>query len=401
MLSSLHRLLLISLGAACLIMLTSCATNPVTGKSELSLVDESQEIAIGTNQYGPTQQAQGGPYTSEPALTQYISEVGQRLARVSDRSLPYEFVVIDDSTPNAWALPGGKIAINRGLLVRLNSEAELAAVLGHEIVHAAARHSAKSMERGLLVEGVLSAAGAALQSGNTNYAGIVQDGARLGSQMLLQSYGREAELESDAYGMIYMVRAGYDPVAAVSLQETFVALSSGRSSDWVSGLFASHPPSEERVAKNRDRAERLNPDNAPLELGFERYQAALANLTSKSKAYDLLEEARAELARDNLTEASDKAIKAKQLEPSIAKTHSLLGEIALRQKDWSAALSHFDQAISLAGAPGYFKDYLGRGLARASLNQDSNAKSDLDRSMTLLPTEAAKEALDRIENRQR
>jgi len=198
-----------------------------------------------------------------------------------------------------------------------------------------------------------------------------------------------------------MVRAGYDPVAAVSLQETFVALSSGRSSDWVSGLFASHPPSEERVAKNRDRAERLNPDNAPLELGFERYQAALANLTSKSKAYDLLEEARAELARDNLAEASDKAIKAKQLEPSIAKTRTLLGEIALRQKDWSAALSHFDQAISLAGAPGYFKDYLGRGLARASLNQDSNAKSDLDRSMTLLPTEAAKEALDRIENRQR
>ncbi len=129
--------------------------------------------------------------------------------------------------------------------------------------------------------------------------------------MLLQSYGREAELESDAYGMIYMVRAGYDPVAAVSLQETFVALSSGRSSDWVSGLFASHPPSEERVAKNRDRAERLNPDNAPLELGFERYQAALANLTSKSKAYDLLEEARTELARDNLAEASDKAIKAK------------------------------------------------------------------------------------------
>ena len=99
--------------------------------------------------------------------------------------------------------------------------------------------------------------------------------------------------------------------------------------------------------------------------------------------------------------ARDKANQAKRLEPSIAKTHTLLGEIAMKQRDWTAALSHFDRAISQAGAPGYFKDYLGRGLARASLNQDSNAKSDLDRSMTLLPTEAAKEALDRIENRQR
>ena len=208
-------------------LVAGCAVNPVTGRNELSLFDETQEINLGTNQYGPTQQSQGGPYTADPELSEYVSKVGQRLARVSDRSLPYEFIIIDDSTPNAWALPGGKIGINRGLLVRLNSEAELAAVLSHEIVHAAARHSAKSIERGLLMGSVLNAAGAALESSNVNYAGIVQDGARLGSQMLLQSYGREAELESDAYGMIYMLRAGYDPEAAVSLQETFVALSSG------------------------------------------------------------------------------------------------------------------------------------------------------------------------------
>ena len=136
-------------------------------------------------------------------------------------------------------------------------------------------------------------------------------------------------------------------------------------------------------------------------MGFELYHAALANLTRRTKAYDLLEEASKTRAQGNLAHARDKANETKRLEPSIAKTHTLLGEIALKQRDWSAALSHFDRAISLAGAPGYFKDYLGRGLARASLNQDGNAKSDLDRSMALLPTEAAKEALDRIENRQR
>ena len=100
-------------------------------------------------------------------------------------------------------------------------------------------------------------------------------------------------------------------------------------------------PSEERVAKNRARADRLNPNNAPLELGFERYQAALANLTSQSKAYDLLEAASKAWAQGNLARARDKANEAKRLSPSIAKTHTLLGEIALKQRDWSAALESF------------------------------------------------------------
>lgn len=125
-----------------------CAVNPVTGHNEIAFVSESQELAIGQKNYAPYRQAQGGDYVVEPELTRYVKSVGERLAKVSDRKLPYEFNVINDSTPNAWALPGGKISINRGLLVELRSEAELAAVLAHEIVHAAARHSAQSMERG-------------------------------------------------------------------------------------------------------------------------------------------------------------------------------------------------------------------------------------------------------------
>ncbi|MBT3900086.1 MAG: M48 family metalloprotease, partial [Gammaproteobacteria bacterium] len=108
---------------------TGCAVNPVTGKNELSIISESRELTIGAQQYGPSQQSQGGTYSVDPALTDYVNEVGQRLAAVSDRQLPYEFIVLNDSVPNAWALPGGKIAINRGLLMQLDSEAELAAVL--------------------------------------------------------------------------------------------------------------------------------------------------------------------------------------------------------------------------------------------------------------------------------
>ena len=330
-----------------------------------------------------------------------MQRIGNTLAKVSDRNLPYEFVVIDDSTPNAWALPGGKIGINRGLLVRLNSEAELAAVLSHEIVHAAAQHSAKSIERGLFVEGVLSVAGAALESGNSSYSGVMQEGARLGSQILLQSYGREAELESDAYGMVYMVRAGYDPEAAVTLQETFVALSAGRSSDWVSGLFASHPPSEERVARNRDRAKRLNPEGRTLSLGFEAYQAALAPLAKQSKAYERLDQATDRFRKEDLDGAQALAEQALELSPSLPKAHSLLGDIATKNKRWDQAIDHYSAAIKAGGAPGYFKDYLGRGIAQQSMGRLSEAETDLNRSMDLLPTEAAKAALAALENSRR
>ena len=107
-----------------------------------------EEIALGQKQYGPNQQQQGGQYTLDPALTAYVQRVGMKLAKASDApDLPYEFVIINSSDLNAWALPGGKIAINRGLLAALDSEAQLAAVLAHEIAHVTKRHSARMQKR--------------------------------------------------------------------------------------------------------------------------------------------------------------------------------------------------------------------------------------------------------------
>ena len=135
---------------------SGCGTNPVTKKKEFQFVSQDKEISIGKQNYSPARQSQGGDYVIDPELTAYVQGVGMRLAAVSDRpELPYEFVVLNHSIPNAWAMPGGKIAFNRGLLYELNSEAELAAVIGHEIVHAAARHGAKSMERGTFIQGAI------------------------------------------------------------------------------------------------------------------------------------------------------------------------------------------------------------------------------------------------------
>ncbi len=237
---------------------SACAVNPVTGKREFTMVSESQEIKLGTDNYGFMQQAGGGEYDVDPDLSEYVRGVGGRLVTashrlaVTERRLPYEFVVLNSSIPNAWALPGGKLAINRGLLTEISSEAELAAVLGHEIVHAAARHSAKQMERGTWLQ--IGVIGTAILTGDSGYSDLAVGGANVGAQLLSQSYGRSAELQSDEYGMRYMSEAGYDPQGAIALQETFVRLSESRATDWLSGLFASHPPSQERVEANKRTA---------------------------------------------------------------------------------------------------------------------------------------------------
>ena len=191
---------------ASLSLLLGCAVNPVTGKNELSLISPQQEIALGKKNYQPSRQSQGGDYYIDDQLQAYVAGVGKKIAAVSDRpDLPYEFKVLNNSVPNAWALPGGKIAINRGLLSYLEDESQLAAVLAHEIVHAAARHGAKTIERGTILQGALTAASISLEKNQTRNGNMVMEGANLGAQLISQGYSRSAELEADYFGILYIL----------------------------------------------------------------------------------------------------------------------------------------------------------------------------------------------------
>ncbi len=370
-------------------LLSGCAVNPVTGKSELRLVPESTEINLGSEQYAPSRQMQGGDYTVDPAVTAYVSSVGNRLAAVSDRGLPYEFNVINDSTPNAWALPGGKIAINRGLLTELNSEAELAAVLGHEIVHAAARHGAKGMERGMLLQGVVLATQVA--SRNSEFGNLAVGGAAMASQMIGQKYGRDAERESDYYGMKYMSRAGYDPQAAVRLQETFVRLSEGHNQDWLSGLFSSHPPSQERVVANREAVMQFPPGG---DVGTERYRQKMAVLLDSKEAYAAYDQGRKALSEGNAEQALSLAERALAAEPREALFHSLRGDVRFKQKRYQDAVTNYDRALDRNGE--YFHFLVKRGMAREQLGQKDAAYADLEASLKLLPTATALNSLGNL-----
>ncbi len=374
------------------VLLAGCAVNPVTGKNELSLVSEQQELAIGEEQYAPARQSQGGDYVVDHELTAYVSLVGQKLAAVSDRTLPYEFKVINSSVPNAWALPGGKISINRGLLTELQSEAELAAVLGHEIVHAAARHGAQSMSKGMLLQA--GAAGAALATQGTSYANLAQMGAGLGAQLITQKYGRDAERESDFYGMQYMVRAGYDPQGAVNLQRTFVKLSEGKQQDWMTGLFASHPPSQERVQNNIKLAATMPKGG---EMGIARYRAKIAHLLKTKPAYEAYDEGRKALTKDETATAGRLAQQAIALEPKEALFYGLMGDVEQEKQRLKPALQQYYKATQLN--PDFFYYYLQRGKVEEQLQLNIQAQSDLERSVGILPTADAYNSLGNLAQR--
>ncbi len=374
-----QKLANLALVAAIAFVTTACGTNPVTHKKEFQLVSESQEISMGSQNYGPARQSQGGDYIIDPELTAYVQSVGNKLAAVSDRKLPYEYTVLNDSVPNAWAMPGGKIAFNRGLLYELNSEAELAAVMGHEMVHAAARHGAKSMERGILMQGAMIAVGIGAQ--NSDYANLIVGGAQIGAQLATSKYGRDAESESDLYGMQYMKKAGYDPTAAVTLQETFVKLSAGRQSNFIDGLFASHPPSEARVAANKATLEKVG---AGGEWGREIYAQKVGKLKSTQAAYKAYDEGVKALSAKDTAKATTLAKQAIAGEPREARFQELLGDIALYQKKPAEALTYYNKAIQMQ--PDYFKPHVQGGIALYNMGRKAEAEQYLAKSNTLLPT---------------
>ena len=379
----------VSLIALAFILSGGCAVNPVTGDREFMLVSGEQEIAMGEQNYAPMQQSQGGAYDVDPALSTYVQSVGNSLAAASGIDLPYEFVVLNNSVPNAWALPGGKIAINRGLLTELESEAELAAVLGHEIVHAAARHTAKQISRGMLMEGLVVATTAV--TNDSSYGDLAVGGASAAAQLVSMKYGRSAELESDKYGMRYMSKAGYDPQGAVALQQTFVRLSEGHDEDWMSGLLASHPPSQERVQENKRTAKKLPPGG---NLGVDSFMAAMQQTKAAKPAYDAYDKGREALGEKDTDEALALANEALALFPEEAHFHSLRGDVRLVNKQYEMAITNYNRAINRRDDFFYF--YLQRGIAEHELEQTDTAISDLQRSLEYLPTAPAHFTLGEI-----
>jgi len=224
----------------------SCAMNPVSGGPELMLLSESEEIQLG-KQTDVQVRKQYGVYEDQK-LNAYLNDMCQRLARVSHRpNLPYKFEMVDASAVNAFAVPGGYVYFTRGILANLNSEAELAGVMGHEIGHITARHSAQQYSRAQLAQfGVLV--------GGLFLGDVVSGVAQLGVGMLFLSFSRDNERQADALGVEYASRAGYDGKELAGFFETLERMNPGSDRSGLPGWFSTHPSPEDRVVAVRKEA---------------------------------------------------------------------------------------------------------------------------------------------------
>jgi predicted Zn-dependent protease len=240
-----------------ILLVAACATNPVTGKKEFNIVSEQQEIAIGQQSH-PDVIKEYGVYTEKPELTRMVESVGRRLAANSDRpNLPWTFTILDTPMVNAMAIPGGYIYITRGMLERINSEDELAGVLGHEVTHVTARHSAQQMSRaqvaqlGLVLGSVLAGPQATQAYGQL---------AQLGVGLLFQRYSRSHETQADLVGTGYVAKAGFNPVGAERMLMTLQRLNKNPASG-IEKYFLSHPDPAKRVREVHAKVQELTQAN--------------------------------------------------------------------------------------------------------------------------------------------
>lgn len=275
-------LLLLAASAAPLTMLGGCASNPVTGRPDLVFQSESGEVKKSKEVHPLIMQQFGGPY-DDPKLQEYVNEVGQRAAKASHRpELEYHFMVLDSEDINAFTTGGGYVYITRGIMNYLNSEAELAAVLGHEIGHITARHPVRQQSKSTLAN--IGAAAVGIFTGSGDLAGL----ANYAGAALISGYGRDQELEADRLGAEYLVDVGYAPqhmidvVRLLKNQELFEiarAREEKRDPRVYHGVFATHPDNDQRLTEVVKAADKLKggpTDN--LDAGREKYLQTVEGL---------------------------------------------------------------------------------------------------------------------------
>lgn len=276
--SSVRRAGALMLAASCLV---SCASNPVTGRPDLVFSSEKGEIERAKQVHPMLLQQFGGPY-DDVRLQQYVNEVGQRAAKASHRpELQYTFTVLDSEEINAFTPGGGYVYITRGIMNYLNSEAELEAVLGHEIGHITARHPVRQQTQSTLSG--IGAAAIGIATGSGDLAGL----ANYAGAALVTGYGRDMELEADRLGAEYLAKTGLDPdhmidvVRLLKNQELFEvqrARQENRKPRIYHGVFSTHPDNDERLREVVKAAEKLESKGDEVDPGRDRYLQAIQGL---------------------------------------------------------------------------------------------------------------------------
>ena len=360
-------------------LLAGCAANPVTGGQQLMLLGQSDEVRI-DRENAPHQLSSDYGISQDARLAAYVDGFGRRMAAQTHRpSMPYRFVPVNAVYVNAYAFPGGTVAATRGILLSLGSEDALAALLGHELGHVNARHTAARMSTGILVS--LALAGATTLAGD-QYADLAAGLGGVAAGALLARYSRDDERQADELALEYLRRSGYHPAGLLELMDVLRRLEREKPNA-LEQMFASHPMSEERYRTAERRIAGLPAAGPPPAASRERYLDETAALRRIAPAIQRLQEAELLLGRKKPDQAAESAS---------AALHDAPGDYAglLTMAKCQLALGRHAEAerYALAGAAAYPGEPQARhvtGMARLGLRRYDAALAEFDAYGRLLP----------------
>jgi predicted Zn-dependent protease len=320
-----------------------CATNPVTGKSQLMLVSEDQEIQI-DRQYSPFQFSADYGTVQDKNLIDYVDRTGKNMAGRTHRTqMPYNFRVVNANYVNAYAFPGGSIACTRGILLSLDNEAELAALLGHELGHVNARHTAEQMSKGMLTQAVIGGLAVAAGTQGAFYGNIASQLGQISAGALLASYSRDNERQADSLGMEYMVQSGYSAQGMVGLMDMLQSMGKHQPSA-IELMFATHPMSAERYQTAVQTAETKYQTAKIKPMYRERYMDHTAALRARKNAIEEMQKGEEQMAKKNFSEADTHLRKALKLAPDDYTALVMMSKSQLVQKKWAVGCQYAEMA---------------------------------------------------------
>lgn len=377
---------------------SGCATNPVTGKSQLMLVSESQELQMGKNLYPNALWAAegGGGEYKDDRLKAYLKGVVMNIHAVSHRAnLPLDFSIQDSSVPNAWAIPG-YVVITRGLVAGLQSEAEFVFVMGHEIGHVSARHSASQMSYGMLQQLGLGTANAVFGGTLAGQAGVALGA--LGSNLVMMKFSRSDELQADEIGVLYMTKLGYDPNNAINAHKNLqksadeYLKSLGKTSEergFFEELMSTHPRSSVRIDEIQEMiknsgAASIKGDGTNRQI----YLDMTSDIRRATEIYkNYYDKALLEYKKKNFDAADTLLDTAISKDSSQAAFHTLRGIIRIHKKDNASAEQYLNRALILN--PDYQPAMRGMGALSYNMGNYQRAVEILKKSISLFPQDAS------------
>jgi len=363
-------------------LFAGCATNPVTGRSQLMLVSEEEEIQI-DKQNAPYQFSADYGTAQDQRLNAYIDRTGKNIAAQTHRPhLPFNFHVVNAIYVNAYAFPGGTIACTRGILLSMDNEAELSALLGHELGHVNARHTAEQMSKGMLTQTIVGGLAVAAGTQGAGFGNLASQLGQFGAGALLASYSRDNEREADALGMEYMVRAGYSARGMVGLMDVLRSMGKHKPST-IELMFSTHPMSDERYRTAVETADTKYKSAQSKPMYRERYMDNTAKLRSQKGAIDEMQKGQQEMAANNFSAADVHLRKAIKLAPKDYTALVMMSMSQLVQKKWTVGRQYAEMAQQVY--PGEAQAYHLSGFAKIQLKDFEGALEELSSYDKKLP----------------